>query len=316
MAEALGRRALSLLPDFALVDRAALLLTADRDDREAEEPATTLRLRGGADPGDALVFFATVLDDFLLAFFRAAMAQTLQTQDASSPAQILNAGARRPIVNAVDPQAQRFEEQNNRLRDPKAPLTKPLAQISRRIKDDRALALTRDPAAQFLGEPSLPGGLSDLADDDDGRRNRCVDFRMSARGTGAPEPGGRAPQPPTEGPPPTRRARASATREVRADLASLRAFRGAVRLAGERASPSGYSLATGAARQDGALRPLRLGSGRSFVSGIDERDADRVRAEPDPLDPVRSERAKSIVDLKFEFFRQANQFIAGQFCSG
>jgi hypothetical protein len=98
---ALERRALAFLPDFAFAERAALLLAADRDGREAAaEPATTLRLRDGADAADALLFLETVLDvletvldvletvldDFLFAFFRAAMAKTLQTQDKSLPA--------------------------------------------------------------------------------------------------------------------------------------------------------------------------------------------------------------------------------------
>ena len=86
LAAALERRAPSLLPDFAFADRAALLLAADRDGREAEEPAAALRLRDGADAADAFPFLETVLDDFLLAFFRAAMAQTLQTQDNPLPA--------------------------------------------------------------------------------------------------------------------------------------------------------------------------------------------------------------------------------------
>jgi hypothetical protein len=43
-------------------------------------------LRDGADAADALPFLETVLDDFLFAFFRAAMAKTLQTQDKSLPA--------------------------------------------------------------------------------------------------------------------------------------------------------------------------------------------------------------------------------------
>ena len=86
LAAALERRALAVLPDFAFAERAALLLAADRDGREAAEPATTLRLRDGADAADALPFLETVLDDFLFAFFRAAMAKTLQTQDKSLPA--------------------------------------------------------------------------------------------------------------------------------------------------------------------------------------------------------------------------------------
>ncbi|MGD0641189.1 MAG: hypothetical protein ABSC22_10615, partial [Roseiarcus sp.] len=111
--DALERRPLSLLPDFAFAERAALLLAADRDGREAEELATALRLRGAVDPADALVFFETVLDDFLLAFFRAAMAHTLQTQDSSAPAQIPDASVEHPIVNAIRSRAERFEKQDS-----------------------------------------------------------------------------------------------------------------------------------------------------------------------------------------------------------
>jgi hypothetical protein len=74
LAEAAERRAIALLPDFAFADRAALLLAADRDGREAEERTTVLRLRDAVDPADALAFFKTVLDAFLVAFLRAAMA--------------------------------------------------------------------------------------------------------------------------------------------------------------------------------------------------------------------------------------------------
>jgi len=74
LAEAAERRAIALLLDFAFADRAALLLAADRDGREAEERTTVLRLRDAVDPADALAFFKTVLDAFLVAFLRAAMA--------------------------------------------------------------------------------------------------------------------------------------------------------------------------------------------------------------------------------------------------
>jgi hypothetical protein len=80
LVDAPARRTLSFAPDFAFADRAALLLAAGRDGRETADAATALRLRGAAGPEDALVFFETVLDDFLLAFFRAAMVQTLQTR--------------------------------------------------------------------------------------------------------------------------------------------------------------------------------------------------------------------------------------------
>jgi hypothetical protein len=87
LAAALARRALAFLPALAFAERAALLLAADRDGREAAaEPATSLRLRDGADAADVLLLLETVLDDFLFAFFRAAMAKTLQTQDKSLPA--------------------------------------------------------------------------------------------------------------------------------------------------------------------------------------------------------------------------------------
>jgi hypothetical protein len=124
LAETLERRALALLPDFAFADRAALPFAADRDGREAGALATALRLRDRDDLADALVFFETVLDDFLLAFFRAAMAQTLQTQDDSLPAQIRDAGVHRPIVNAVRPRIQRFEEQDNHAGGLKHPINK------------------------------------------------------------------------------------------------------------------------------------------------------------------------------------------------
>jgi hypothetical protein len=80
LVDALARRVVSLTPDFALAVRAALLLAADRDGRETAPALAALRLRGAAVPADAFAFFETVLDDFLLAFFRAAMSQTLQTQ--------------------------------------------------------------------------------------------------------------------------------------------------------------------------------------------------------------------------------------------
>jgi hypothetical protein len=74
LAKAAERRVLSLLLDFAFADRAALLLAADRDGRDAGEPTTALRLRDAVDPTDAFAFFETVLDAFLVAFLRAAMA--------------------------------------------------------------------------------------------------------------------------------------------------------------------------------------------------------------------------------------------------
>ena len=49
---------------------------------------------------------------------------------------------------------------------------------------------------------------------------------------------------------------------------------------------------------------------------VDERDAHRVGPSPHPLHPVRGEAAESIVNMQFEFFRQAEQFIAAQFCAG
>jgi hypothetical protein len=73
LALAAARRAISLLPDFVLADRAALLLAVGRDAREAAA-TTALRLRDAVDLADALAFFTTVLDAFLLAFLRAAMA--------------------------------------------------------------------------------------------------------------------------------------------------------------------------------------------------------------------------------------------------
>jgi ABC-type nitrate/sulfonate/bicarbonate transport system substrate-binding protein len=74
LAAAAARRETTLLLDFAFADRAALLLAADRDGRDAEEPTTDLRLRDAVDRADALAFFETVLDAFLVAFLRAAMA--------------------------------------------------------------------------------------------------------------------------------------------------------------------------------------------------------------------------------------------------
>jgi hypothetical protein len=79
---ALARRALSLLADFAFADRAALLFATGRDARDAT--AAGLRLRAELDAEDALLFFATVRDDFLLAFFRAAMSQALHARGFTS----------------------------------------------------------------------------------------------------------------------------------------------------------------------------------------------------------------------------------------
>ena len=72
--EAPARRALSLLPDFAFADLAALLFVTDREARRAT--AAGLRFRVGLDVGDALLFFATVRDDFVFAFFRVAIPNT------------------------------------------------------------------------------------------------------------------------------------------------------------------------------------------------------------------------------------------------
>lgn len=74
---ALARRALSLLPDFAFTDRAALLLAEARD---AEDAGADLRFLDALDPAGALPFFATVRDDLLFAFLRAAMAKTLHAR--------------------------------------------------------------------------------------------------------------------------------------------------------------------------------------------------------------------------------------------
>ena len=75
---ALARRALTLLPDFAFESLADLLFATDREARDAG--AAGLRLRAGLDAVDALLFFAAVRDDFVFAFFRAAMAKTLHAR--------------------------------------------------------------------------------------------------------------------------------------------------------------------------------------------------------------------------------------------
>jgi len=107
LALAAARRAISLLPDFALADRAALLLAVGRDGRAAA--ATALRLRDAVDPADALAFFTTVLDAFLVAFLflRAAMSSILQTHDDPWP-ELRGAGVDRLIVTALGLQAQRI----------------------------------------------------------------------------------------------------------------------------------------------------------------------------------------------------------------
>ena len=80
---ALARRALTLLPvsvlpDLAFESLADLLFATDREARDAG--AVGLRLRAGLDAEDALLFFAAVRDDFVFAFFRAAMAKTLHAR--------------------------------------------------------------------------------------------------------------------------------------------------------------------------------------------------------------------------------------------
>ena len=88
------------------------------------------------------------------------------------------------------------------------------------------------------------------------------------------------------------------------------------RRGGPSAAASAYSIGTAGARREGVLRPWSVRIRGKLVSGIDECDADGIRAGPDPLHPVRGEGAKSIVNPQFEFFRQAAQFIAAQFRAG
>ena len=82
----LGRRAASLLRVFAFAVRVVLRLAAERDERGAGVAAADLRFRDAADPVDALPFFATVREDFPVAFFRAAMTHTLHTRRSASRA--------------------------------------------------------------------------------------------------------------------------------------------------------------------------------------------------------------------------------------
>ena len=84
LAAAAARRETTLLPAFAFADRAALLLAADRDGRDGGANRRRPCACGTRSTADALAFFETVLDAFLLAFLRAAMAQTLQTHDDSA----------------------------------------------------------------------------------------------------------------------------------------------------------------------------------------------------------------------------------------
>jgi hypothetical protein len=65
------------LAGFTFADLAALLFAKDREARDAD--AVGLRLRVEVAPA-GLLFFATGRDDFLFAFFRAAMAIVLHAR--------------------------------------------------------------------------------------------------------------------------------------------------------------------------------------------------------------------------------------------
>ncbi|HEY1941730.1 MAG TPA: hypothetical protein VGH40_06360 [Roseiarcus sp.] len=64
---------------FTFADLAALLFAKDREARDAD--AVGLRLRVEVAPAAGLLFFATGRDDFLFAFFRAAMAIVLHARE-------------------------------------------------------------------------------------------------------------------------------------------------------------------------------------------------------------------------------------------
>jgi hypothetical protein len=143
LADPAARRALAVLTDFALADLAALLFAAEREGREA---AAGLRLRVALDRAAGFPFFGTVRDDFLVAFFRAAMALH-STQKIPLPARTTAPTRTLPIVNAIRLELSVLRRERGRERGSKRPINKPLAQKSLGIKGDGASALSRATAA-------------------------------------------------------------------------------------------------------------------------------------------------------------------------
>jgi hypothetical protein len=151
LAATLARRGLPLLADFALADRAALLFATDREGRDVA--AAGLRFREALAVAGALRFLATVRDDFLFAFFRAAMADVLQTRGFAA-GELNDASDKSLGCQRSSPSNLALRGAKDRAMGPKAPLINPLARNSRRIKSDNASALTRTRPPHFHGRPA------------------------------------------------------------------------------------------------------------------------------------------------------------------